>query len=223
MIPGSTAAEFSDKSYAQDAGLQALKNHLRRIKIAAHVTNGQNPGTYRVLYNITRKPLVSIIIPFKDKPELLEMCLNSIYTKTSYENYEIICVNNNSEQEITYNFINDISKKYKNTKFIDYNIKFNYSKINNYAVNNYANGEHIILLNNDIEIITPDWIQSLLSFSQFPETGVVGAKLYYPNDTIQHAGIIIGIGGVAGHSHKYFEKDEHGYLVGLKSIKIFQL
>ena len=209
-IPGSTAQSMDEKSYAQEAGLSALNNHLIRRNISANVTSGKYPGTYRVLYNLKDKPLISIIIPFKDKPKLLETCVNSIIQKSTYSNYEIICISNNSNNKDTFETIKKLKENNK-VKIYEYNIPFNFSKINNYAINKFAKGEHVILLNNDIEIISKEWIENLLSFSQLKEVGVVGAKLYYPNDTIQHAGIIVGIGGVAGHSHKYFDKEDHGY------------
>lgn len=218
-IPGSTAAEFSDKSYAQDAGIQALENAMNRRKIDAEVENGKYPGTYRVKYNIVINSLISIIIPFKDKPELLTMCIESILNKSTYKNFEIIGISNNSNEQATFNEMQRLEKLDNRIKFYEYNVPFNYSDINNYAVNNYAKGEHIILLNNDIEIITPEWIESMLEHSQRDEVGCVGAKLYYPNDTIQHAGVIIGIGGIAGHSHKYFERRMAGYFSRLELIQ----
>ena len=218
-IPGSTAAEFSDKSYAQDAGMLALENTIQRKQIKAKVLNGKYPGTYRVKYDILGNPLVSIIIPFKDKPELLTMCLESILNKSTYQNFEIIGVSNNSSEQATFNEMTRLETLDGRIKFYEYNVPFNYSQINNYAVREIAKGEQIILLNNDIEIITSDWIESMLEHSQRKEIGCVGAKLYYPNDTIQHAGVIIGIGGVAGHSHKYYDKAYPGYFSRLELIQ----
>ena len=210
-VPGSTAAVFSDKSYAQEAGRKALENALYRRGISGEVADGKYPGTYRVKYKIHGNPLVSIIIPFKDKPELLKMCLDSILDKTTYVNFEIIGVSNNSEDPAIFALMQTYQNKDHRIKFIEHNVSFNFSEINNYAINQYANGEHLILLNNDIEIITPDWIESLLEFSQRDDVGAVGARLYYPNDTLQHAGVILGLGGVAGHLHKYLPKSSGGY------------
>lgn len=218
-IPGSTAAEFSDKSYAQDAGVRALQNAMNRRKIDAKVENGKHPGTYRIKYNILSNPLVSIIIPFKDKPELLTMCIESILNKSTYKNFEIIGISNNSSEQGTFNEMQRLEKLDNRIKFYEYNVPFNYSDINNYAVNNYVKGEQIILLNNDIEIITPEWIENMLEHSQRDEVGCVGAKLYYPNDTIQHAGVIVGLGGVAGHSHKCFGRSNSGYFHRLELIQ----
>ena len=210
MIPGSTAAEFSEKSYAQDAGLKALENAMQRRGIDGDVEHGKYPGTYRVERHIIGKPLVSIIVPFKDKPDLLELCLGSILEKTSYQNFEVIGISNNSDEAETFACMEKYARRDPRITFREYNELFNYSKINNYAAS-IAKGEHLLLLNNDIEVITPSWIEELLQHSQRPEVGAVGAKLYYPNDTVQHAGVICGIGGVAGHSHKYFEKENPGY------------
>ena len=210
-IPGSTAAVFDDKSYAQDAGAEALTRALKRRKVDAEVMSGKYPGTYRVKYVIHRQPLVSIVIPFKDKPELLRICVDSILEKSSYSNFEIIGISNNSSEEATVVEMERLKTLDARISFYEHNVPFNFSEINNYAVRNHANGEHIQLLNNDIEIISPDWIESLLEFSQREDVGAVGAKLYYPDGNLQHAGIIMGIGGIAGHSHKYLEGSHHGY------------
>ncbi len=218
-VPGSTAAVFSDKSYAQEAGRKALENALYRRGISGEVFDGKYPGTYRVKYKIHGNPLVSIIIPFKDKPELLKMCLDSILDKTTYDNFEIIGVSNNSEDPRTFTLMSEYQNKYKRIKFIEHNVAFNYSEINNYAVNHYASGEHIVLLNNDIEVITPDWIESLLEFSQRDNVGAVGARLYYPNNTVQHAGVIIGPIGLASHVNRNLTRGEPGYFGRFSSIQ----
>jgi glycosyltransferase involved in cell wall biosynthesis len=210
-VPGSTAANFNDKSYAWEAGRVALENALKRRGIKGKAKKGLLPGTYKIEYEIKGEPLVSIIIPFKDKPELLKSCVESILENTTYKNYEIIGISNNSKEEKIFEMMEYLQKKDKRIRFYEYNIPFNYSKINNYAVKNYARGEHIVFMNNDIEIITPRWIEEILMFSQREDVGAVGPKLYYEDDTIQHAGVILGIGGVAGHSHKYMKKDKTGY------------
>lgn len=220
-IPGSTASEFSDKSYAQEAGRRSIENALKRRNIKANVLNGKYPGTYKVDYILEEQPLVSIVIPFKDKPELLKMCIDSILEKSTYNNFEIVGISNNSEEKEIFDLMKYYEIKNKRIKFYEYNVPFNYSQINNYAVNTHAKGEHIILLNNDIEIITSNWIEEMLMHSQRQEIGCVGVKLYYPNDTIQHAGVIIGIGGIAGHSHKYFDRNEPGYISRLELVQNF--
>lgn len=209
--PTSVSKNFENKSYAWENGRNAIANAMQRRNIAAEVLLGQSPGTYRVKYNILNNPLVSIIIPFKDKHELLITCITSILEKSTYTNFEIIGISNNSKEAETFQTMKKLESQDSRVKFYEYNIPFNYSAINNYAVKNFANGEHLILLNNDIEIITPDWIESLLEFSQRKDVGAVGAKLYFPDDTIQHVGVIIGIGGVAGHPFRRSHKTSRIY------------
>jgi len=192
---------------------------MSRRNIDAIVINGLIAGTYKVEHKIIGTPLVSIIIPFKDHPELLTMCIESILEKTTYENFEVIGISNNSKETTTFDEMERLESLDVRIKFYEYNVPFNYSAINNYAVKTYAKGEHILLLNNDIEIITKDWIESMLEHSQRKNIGAVGAKLFYPNDTIQHAGVIVGLSGVAGHSHKYFPGDSHGYFGRLAIIQ----
>ncbi len=216
-IPGSTAAEFGDKSYAQDAGVQALQNAINRRNIDAKVENGKYPGTYRVKYAIVNNPLVSIIIPFKDKPELLTMCIESILTKSTYKNFEVIGISNNSSEKATFDEMMRLEKLDNRIKFHEFNVPFNYSQINNHAVEKYAKGEHIVLLNNDIEIITPNWIEEMLMHSQREEIGCVGVKLYYPNNTVQHAGITIGVLKLAGHNFKHLDRNVPAYF-GRESV-----
>lgn len=210
-IPGSTAADFNDKSYARGAGIRALALAVKRRHLNAEVLNGKYPGTYRVKYAIENEPLVSIIIPFKDKPELLKICIESILGKSTYQNFELIGISNNSEEKETFTEMERLKTQDTRVSFFEHNVLFNFAEINNFAVQTHAKGEHILLLNNDIEIISADWIESLLEFSQRQDVGVVGGKLYYPDDRVQHAGIIIGIGGIAGHSHKYLDRADHGY------------
>jgi GT2 family glycosyltransferase len=139
------------------------------------------------------------------------MSIGSILEKSTYLNFEIIGVSNNSEEERTFEAMERLSGLDGRVKFFEHNIPFNYSEINNYAVSELAGGEHVILLNNDIEIISEEWIEAMLEFSQREDVGAVGAKLYYPDERIQHAGVILGLGGVAGHSHKYFPRHDRGY------------
>ena len=136
--------------------------------------------------------------------------MSSVYEKSTYKNFEIIIVENNSTEDKTFEYYKSIQNKYENLKVITWDKGFNYSAINNFAVKQ-AKGEYVLLLNNDIEVITPDWLEQMLMFAQRKDVGAVGAKLYYPDDTIQHAGVIVGLGGVAGHSHKYFDRTDPGY------------
>lgn len=220
-LPGSTASEFSEKSYANKTGKKALQNALQRRKVDAKVKNGKYPGTYKVEYKIEGNPLVSILIPFKDKTKLLKTCVESVLRKSTYENFEIIGISNNSTTKSIFKEMKRLEKLDQRVKFYEYHKPFNYSAINNYAVKHFTNGEQIVLMNNDIEILSKNWIQEMLMHSQRKDIGAVGAKLYYPNDTIQHAGVIIGIGGVAGHSHKYFKKNDAGYFSRLSLVQNF--
>jgi len=217
-IPGSTASDFSAKSNVATAGLTAIKRALQRQKIQANVTGGVTPGTYKVTYKIENNPKISIVIPFKDQGEFLNKCITSIIEKTTYKNYEIIAINNNSYESQTFELIKNLKKADNRIKFFDYNFPFNYAAINNYGVRELADGEHIVFMNSDIEIITPDWIDELLMFSQRPNTACVGAKLYFPDKTIQHAGVIIGLGWYAGHAHRGFPSDSLGYANRLATI-----
>ena len=219
-IPGSTASEYGEKSYAQEAGKKALENAMQRRGIDASVKNGQTPGTYKVDYPIQGEPLVSIIIPFKDKPELLTVCVESILEKSTYSHFEIIGISNNSEEEATFEEMKRLESLDSRVHFYEYNVPFNYSQINNYAVETYAKGEHILFLNNDIEIIAPTWLEEMLMYSQLPQNGAIGAKLYFPNDTIQHAGLILVPKTV--HSviliYQGYPRDYYGYVSRLKCV-----
>lgn len=210
-VPGSTAMEFNEKDYAQDAGQTALENAIRRRGIDAVVGPGDHPGNYRVRYAIAGEPLVSIVIPFKDRPDLLNSCLKALVSKSTYPNFEIIGVSNNSEESATRAAMQRWAKRDRRVRFIEHNTPFNFSELNNVAVAGHVRGEHVVMMNNDVEIITPEWIESLLEFSQRPDVGVVGARLYYPDGRLQHAGVILGMGGVAGHYHKLLTPDSPGY------------
>ena len=219
-IPGSTAAEYGEKSYAQEAGRKALENAMQRRGITATVKNGHTPGTYKVDYTIEGTPLISIIIPFKDKPELLKVCVESILEKSTYENFEIIGISNNSTEQATFDEMKYLEGLDSRIKFYEYNVPFNYSQINNHAVETYAKGEQILFLNNDIEIISPTWLEEMLMYSQQPQNGAIGAKLYFPNDTIQHAGLVMA--PLTIHSvilvYQGFPRNHSGYGARLQCI-----
>ncbi len=217
-IPGSTASGFNEKSYAQESGRKALENSIKRKNIDA-IVSSENPGIYKVNYTVIGEPKVSIIIPFKDAKQLLTLSVESVLNKTSYDNFEIIGISNNSEKLETFEEMKRLEELDNRVKFYEYDVPFNYSDINNYAVKNYVTGDYIVLLNNDIEIITENWIEQMLGFAQRDNVGAVGAKLYYPNNTIQHAGVIVGLGGVASHSHKHFNRNHPGYFRRLQSIQ----
>jgi GT2 family glycosyltransferase len=210
-VSGSTAAIFEAKSYADEAGVRALQNAVGRRRLKAEVLRGQFSGTYRLKYEIDGDPLISIVIPFRDKVELLTPCVESILQKSTWQHFEVIGISNDSREEATFAEMQRLAALDDRVSFHEHNHPFNYSEINNYAVGNIARGEHIVLLNNDIEIITSDWLESLLEYSQRDDIAVVGAKLYYPDDRVQHAGVIIGVRTLAGHSHQYYHREHHGY------------
>lgn len=207
----STADNPSSKMYAFEAGRRAIEEHLKRCGVkGAEVTHTPDYGFYDVRYPVRGEPLVSIIIPSKDHKETLQNCLESIWNRSTYGNFEILIVENNSEKQETFEYYRELEKK-KNVRILRWKGIFNYSAINNFAVKE-AKGDYFLFLNNDIEVITPDWIEYLLSNCQRPEVGITGAKLYYPDDTIQHAGVIIGIGGIAGHAFLGMKRNRTGYL-----------
>ncbi len=218
MLPSSTCVNTDVKPAALEAGRMALVKALKRRGIPGVVENTKTSHYFRVRYEI-KEPLISIVIPFKDKPELLEVCVNSVLNKSTYKNYEIIGISNNSEEAATFELMQQLEALDNRVSFYEYNVEFNYADINNHAVNTYAKGEQILLLNNDIEVIEPTWIEAMLEHSQRENVGCVGAKLYYPNDKIQHAGVIIGLGGYAGHSHKMFNRDDQGYFNRLNAVQ----
>jgi len=219
MLETSTSANSEAKPEAIERGRVVLEETLKRRKLSGTVEHANLHHYFRVKYTISDTPLVSIIIPFKDKPELLDMSINSILEKSTYQNYEIIGISNNSEESETFKKMAALENKDTRVSFYEYNVDFNYADINNHAVASYAKGEHILLLNNDIEVISESWIEAMLEHSQRANIGCVGAKLYYPNDTLQHAGIIMGLGGSAGHSHKMFPRDNPGYFNRLNAIQ----
>jgi GT2 family glycosyltransferase/2-polyprenyl-3-methyl-5-hydroxy-6-metoxy-1,4-benzoquinol methylase len=213
-IANSTAVDPFAKTYTTKAGIKAVTAHLSRCGLSAIVENNTvRPYIYRITYAITGNPLISIIIPNKDHLPDLKKCMDSIIEKTTYSNYEIIIVENNSETSGIFDYYKTVETASK-VKVLLFDEAFNFSRINNFAANS-ANGDYLLLLNNDIEVISPNWIEEMLMYAQRPDVGAVGAKLYYPDDTIQHAGVILGLGGVAGHSHKHYPRNHPGYMVRL--------
>lgn len=207
----SVASDVSAKPYVVESAKRALAAHLERVGFCGRVEDATVPTTYKIQYDIVGEPLVSIIIPNKDHSDDLKKCLNSVYKKSTYKNFEIIVVENNSTEQKTFEYYKEAEAKYSNLKVTTWEKGFNYSAINNFAVKE-SKGEYVLLLNNDIEIITDDWIEQMLMYAQRSDVGAVGAKLYYDDDTIQHAGVIVGLGGVAGHSHKGFARENPGYM-----------
>lgn len=195
---------YHDKNTPQNDN-DTLKKYIKETKLSATVEKNIDGITNTVIYELKNKPLVSIIIPTKDHADILENCLKSIYKLSTYQNYEIIVIDNNSEKEETFALLKKYAKN-KNFRYQRIECEFNYSYLNNEAVK-MAKGEYVVLLNNDIEVITTNWLELMLSYASLKNTGTVGAKLLFPDDTIQHAGIIMGKGGLAGHAHYGKNKD----------------
>lgn len=218
-IPQSTASGGAAKSYTNDAGYRALQEALDRRHISGWIEPDPEASNLYVLhYKLSRNPLISIIIPTRNMTTILETCITSIFDKTIYRNFEIIVVDNGSDDPTTI----ELFQKWLLIEPIRFRVEridipFNYSRLNNLAVDK-ANGELILLLNNDIEVITPTWLEEMAAQAIRPEIGAVGACLLYPDNTIQHAGIILGIGGIAGHSHKYFDSKDYGYFSRLRMV-----
>lgn len=214
----STAGNPKSKEYAIDAGKRALEAHYKRMGYDAVVEYTGIFIVYRTIMKVKGNPKVSIIIPNKDHIDDLDTCIRSVEEKTSYRNFEIIVVENNSEQKETFLYYDQICREYDNIKVVTWKGEFNYSAINNYGAS-FAQGEYFVLLNNDIEVISPDWMSEMLGFCQRENTGIVGAKLYYSDDTVQHAGVVVGLGGFAGHILTRFRKGETGYFGRLVTIQ----
>ena len=206
---GSTAEDVQAKPYVLAAGKRAIQAHMNRLSLEGEVQDSPVLSMYRIKYKLTSAPFVSILIPNKDHIEDLKRCVDSILEKTTYDHYEIIIIENNSTEEQTFRYYEDLKQNSRIT-IITYKHPFNYSAINNAGVIQ-ARGEQILLLNNDTEVLSPDWLQEMLMYAQRPDVGAVGAKLYYPDGTVQHAGIGIGIKMLAGHYHRFFPKEHPGY------------
>ena len=226
--PMSTAGNPASKAYAFEAGRRALEAHYKRVGIQAQVENTEMLGRYRTRFALLEQPLVSILIPNKDHIADLMTCLTSIVEKTTYASYEIVIIENNSEQQETEAFYRDLESgkipeyadlvRSGRLRIVRYPGSFNYSAIHNFALP-YTKGEYLLLLNNDTEVRSGGWIEELLGLCQQKDIGVVGAKLYYPDGTIQHAGVVIGLCGVASHLFIGASGDADGYAGRLKSVQ----
>ena len=206
----STAANPKSKMYAFEAGKRAIEAHYKRVGIQATVDITKNLGLYKSHIKVEGEPLVSILIPTKDHIDDLDKCLKSVFKKTTYKNYEIIVIENNSELKETFNYYKKIEKDPR-VKVVYWKDEFNYAAINNFGAE-HANGDYYILLNNDTEVIAKNWIEEMLGYCQRKDVGIVGARLYYPDDIIQHAGVILGFGGIAGHAAIGQSRYELGYM-----------
>lgn len=214
----STSGGVGAKPYVTQNAIKALDDHLARIGVQGKAVEGKFGSTYKIDYALTSQPLVSIIIPNKDQVPVLTKCIDSLYEKTSYRNFEVLVVENNSTDPETFEYYGKIQKEHSNLKVLYYKGGFNFSAINNFAAKQ-AKGEMYLLLNNDIEIISENWLGEMVSLALQKNVGIVGAMLYYPNDTVQHAGVITGLGGFAGHSHKYHPRGKSGYMFRLSCVQ----
>lgn len=209
-VAGSTALAGSQKNYAYRAGFRALEEHIQRTGQNATVKDVPGVPFYRVRHEIKQPaPLVSLIIPTRDRVDLLRVAVDTILRMTTYAPYEIIVMDNNSEQLETLAYFEELSAR-DNVRVIPHPYPFNFSAICNHGVHE-ANGSIVGLVNNDIEVIAPDWLSEMVSWVQHDRVGCVGAKLMYPNDTLQHGGVVLGVGGVANHAHKHHGRDAPGY------------
>ena len=220
--PNSTASDISAKTYCIDAGIAALKAHYARCGVAVDDVTliPGTPGYYKTDYTMAHPGRVSILIPTCDHIRDLETCVESIYARTTYPDFEILLIENNSKEEQTFRSYERMRKEHPDTlKVVTWTGKgFNYSALNNFG-EKFATGEYLLLLNNDTEVITPGWLEEMVMYAQQKRVGCVGAKLLYPDDTIQHAGVGFGIGGVAGHLHKYFPATSDGYMGRLNYVQ----
>lgn len=206
LADGSTAGTIGNKSYADNAGQRALVDHVKRQNIPAQVLAiPELPTNYRLKYQIPKGTKASIIIPFKDKPELLKTCVSSILEKTTYKNYEIILLSNNSVEAETHSYL-DTVKDHEQIKVFIWDHPFNFSALNNFG-RAQATGDYLVLLNNDTEVITGGWLEELLGVASQPGVGAVGPQLFYPTNKIQHAGVVLGMGGMAGHVFRHLTED----------------
>ena len=219
---GSTSGGTEAKPYVAAAAKKALADHLARTGRTGTVEDGLFPSTYRVKWDIEGDPKVSILIPNKDHTDDLEKCLQSIWKKTTWDNYEIIVIENNSTDPATFAYYEKAKQRYDGLKVVTYPEKgFNFSGINNFG-RKAAAGDYLLLLNNDVEVRNGDWLTELLrQCAHKGGAAICGAMLYYPDETLQHAGVITGLGGYAGHSHKYKQKGGSGYLFRIATVQDF--
>ena len=207
----STASNPESKRYAFEAGARAIMAHYERMGIEAEsVVKGVDFGIYHTKFKIQGEPLVSVVIPNKDHWQDLDVCVKSLMERATYRNLEFVIVENNSAEAETFAYYERLQAEHGNVRVVTWEREFNYSAINNFGAG-FAKGEYLLLLNNDTEIIEPDCIQEMLGFCQREDVGIVGARLLYADDTIQHAGVVVGFGGIAGHTFIGLHKAENSY------------
>ena len=209
----SVAQDLSNKPYVIAAAQRAVADHLARVGLQGEVVNSSVLSTYKINYAIKGPPLVSILIPNKDHAEDLKKCLNSVLEKTTYPRYEVLVIENNSAEKATFDYYAQLEARGA-ARVVRYEGGFNYSAVNNFGAR-HANGEYLLLLNNDVDVITPGWIEEMLMYAQRQDVGAVGAKLYYPDDTVQHGGVYLIPGGVVGHMHQKYPRNSNGYMFRL--------
>lgn len=215
-VPGSTAEKYDAKD-SEATSLKALNETIKRRSIEGTIEKGLQMGTFRVKRQIINSPLITIIIPTKDKSDYLRKCVNSIKMKTDYLNYEIIIVDNGSKEKSAINYLQSIHNR-DNCKVLSYPGRFNFSAINNYA-SKKSKGEFLLFLNNDTEVITSGWLSAMLELCQREKTGAVGAKLLYNDNTIQHAGVLLGVSGIANHAFYKLALNESPYFINANVIR----
>lgn len=212
---GSTAFAGSEKDYAAHAGLRAVTRFLEAQGKGGRVERGRFPNTFRVRYPVsTPEPLVSLLVPTRNGVDILRPCVDAILDRTDYRNFELIILDNQTDCRETLAYMEEVTARDERVRILRWDHPFNYSAINNFGVQ-HARGSILGLVNNDIEPINADWLSEMVSHAVRPDVGCVGAKLYYPNNKVQHGGVILGLGGVAGHSHKFADRDAPGYFYRL--------
>ena len=214
MHPESTAQNPENKMYCYDAGKRAIEAHYKRIGVEATVEFLPKPmyGMYHTIYSTKDNPLVSILIPNYNHKPILKTCIDSLYNVNTYKNFEIVIVENNSTEKEIFDYYEELKKQHDNIQVVTYKGEFNYSRINNFGMK-YTKGDYVLLLNNDTEVISPTALSEMVGCILRPEVGAVGAKLLYEDDTVQHAGVVIGFSGYAGHVNHGINKDDYGYMV----------
>ena len=216
-IEGSVGKQGEAKMYAYESAKKALADHLGRVGYQAEVEDGLFLGSYHIKYHLEGRPEIAIIIPTKDNVDVLRRCLDSIISRSTYKQVRIVLVDNGSTDRKTFSYYESLRED-ENIVLLHDDRPFNFSAINNLAVER-INADYLLFLNNDTEVISPGWLEEMLGLAQRSDVGAVGGLLYYSDNTVQHGGIIVGIGGVAGHAHKYFPREDFGYFGRLKVVQ----
>ena len=214
----STAGNPESKNYAIEAGRRALEAHFSRCHLEAELEYTDIFILFRPVLKLKKRDRISIIICSRDEAQTLNKCVTSILEKSTYDNYEIIIVENNSTQEETFALYSELCGRSDRVRVVTFEGAFNYSAVNNFGAS-YADGDYLLLLNNDTEVITPDWLERMLANCQREDVAAVGAKLLYPDDTVQHCGVVVGLGGFAGHILTGSSESEPGYFGRLQALQ----